>query len=156
MDQMTIFDMMFEEYKIDKPIRLIELFGGIGAQSKALENLGANFEHYRICEWAVPSILMYNEIHHDYLPKYGTDFSKNLTKDEVVEHLYKRGISLDYNNPAKIEQIKRLPEDKLRKIYNAIISTNNLVNVQETKGSDLGIRETDKYDYILTYSFPCQ
>lgn len=26
MEQLTIFDMMFEEYKINKPIRLIELF----------------------------------------------------------------------------------------------------------------------------------
>lgn len=156
MDQMTIFDMMFDEYKIDKPIRLIELFAGAGAQSKALENLGANFEHYHICEWAVPSILVYNEIHHKYLPKYGTDFCQNLTKEEVVEYLYKRGISLDYNNPAKIEQIKRMPEEKLRKIYNAIISTNNLVNVQETKGKDLEIVDTDKYIYLCTYSFPCQ
>ena len=32
---------------IAKPIRLIELFAGIGAQAKALETLGVPFEHYR-------------------------------------------------------------------------------------------------------------
>ena len=36
--------------KVTKPIRLIELFAGIGAQAKALKNLGADFERYRICE----------------------------------------------------------------------------------------------------------
>ena len=29
-----------EKLKIDKPIRLIELFAGIGSQAKALERLG--------------------------------------------------------------------------------------------------------------------
>jgi DNA (cytosine-5)-methyltransferase 1 len=39
-----------EKLKIDKPIRLIELFAGVGSQAKALSRLGANFEHYRVCE----------------------------------------------------------------------------------------------------------
>lgn len=29
-----------------KPVRLIELFGGIGSQAMALTRLGVNFEHY--------------------------------------------------------------------------------------------------------------
>lgn len=33
------FDSLKPTYKITKPIRLIELFAGIGAQAKALENL---------------------------------------------------------------------------------------------------------------------
>ena len=32
----------------DKTIRLIELSGGIGSQAQALQNIGANFEHYRL------------------------------------------------------------------------------------------------------------
>lgn len=70
--------------------------------------------------------------------------------------LYKKGVSSNYNEPMKYDQIKRMPEQKIRDVYNAIISTNNLVNVQTTKGADLGIVDTDKYEYILTYSFPCQ
>lgn len=35
----------------DKPIRLIELFGGIGSQAMALSKLGVNFEHYRLVEF---------------------------------------------------------------------------------------------------------
>ena len=49
--------------KITKPIRLIELFGGIGAQAKALENLGIQFEHYRICEFDKYAVKSYNAVH---------------------------------------------------------------------------------------------
>lgn len=60
--------------KIDKPIRLIELFAGIGSQAKALKRLGANFEHYRICEFDKYAIKSYNAIH-------GTNFeTSDITK----------------------------------------------------------------------------
>lgn len=55
-----------------------------------------------------------------------------------------------------LEQIKRLNEPQLRNIYNNIVATNNLVNIQKVKGEDLEIVDTDKYCYIMTYSFPCQ
>jgi DNA (cytosine-5)-methyltransferase 1 len=47
-------------------------------------------------------------------------------------------------------------EDKIRTVYNNIIATHNLVSVCGVSGKDLEIADTDKYDYILTYSFPCQ
>ena len=34
-----------------KPLRLIELFAGIGSQAKALKNLGVEFEHWYVCEF---------------------------------------------------------------------------------------------------------
>lgn len=59
---------------IDKPIRLIELFAGIGAQAKALENLCVAFEHYRICEFDKFAVKSYNAIH-------GTNFEpSDITK----------------------------------------------------------------------------
>ena len=85
-------------YKTTKPIRLIELFAGIGSQSKALERLGANFEHYMICEFDKYAVQSYNAIH-------STNFK-----------------------PTDITKIT---------------------------ADDLGITETDKYEYIMTYSFPC-
>ena len=84
--------------KITKPIRLIELFAGIGAQAKALENIGVEFEHYRICEFDKYAVASYNAVH-------GTEFT---TSDITKIH-----------------------------------------------AADLGIVETDKYEYIMTYSFPC-
>lgn len=90
--------LWFDNYKITKPVRLIELFAGIGAQAKALENLGVNFEHWKICEFDKYPVCSYNAIHH-------TNF---------------------------------LPSD-ITKIH----------------AEDLEIEDTDKYEYIMTYSFPC-
>ena len=52
-----------EPLKINNKIRLIELFGGIGAQAKALERIGADFEHYRLCEFDPYAVTSYNAIH---------------------------------------------------------------------------------------------
>lgn len=98
MRQIGMFDGN-QPLKIDKPIRLIELFAGIGAQAKALERLGVDFEHYRLCEFDTYALTSYNAIH-------GTNFKTS--------------------------------------------------DIRDVNGSDLGIVDTDKYDYILTYSFPCQ
>ena len=97
MEQMHLFDYIRKPFKIDKPIRLIELFGGIGSQAMALRNIGANFEHYKLVEFDPAPVKSYNAIH-------GTNFE-----------------------PTDITKIK---------------------------GGDLGITNTDKYTYIMTYSFP--
>lgn len=47
----------------DKPIRLIELFGGIGSQAMALIRLGVDFEHYRLVEFDKYPVASYNAIH---------------------------------------------------------------------------------------------
>ena len=50
--------------KIDKPVRLIELFAGIGSQAKALKNLGVPFETYKVVEFDKYALASYNAIHH--------------------------------------------------------------------------------------------
>lgn len=85
-----------------------------------------------------------------------TDYSKGLSKDELVEYLAKKGVSADWNKPMKLEQIKRLGEGSLREIYNNIQATHNLVDVSQVHGNDLEIIRPDQYTYIMTYSFPCQ
>lgn len=98
MNQISLFEGS-QPLKIKNPIRLIELFAGIGAQAKALENLCANFEHYRICEFDKYAVASYNAVH-------GTNFTTS--------------------------------------------------DIKVTMGGDLGITDTDKFTYIMTYSFPCQ
>lgn len=88
-----------KRFKINKPVRLIELFAGIGSQAKALKNLGVNFEHYRICEFDKYAVQSYNAVH-------GTNFQTS--------------------------------------------------DITKITANDLGIVDTDKYCYIMTYSFPCQ
>ena len=153
MNQLTIFDAIYPKCKITKPIRLIEFFAGYGSQALALKYLSVPFEHWKICEWAVKSIQAYKDIH--FTDKHLT-FNKDRTKKEMVDYLYKLGISSNYNEPMTKEQINRLSEEQLKTILENIAITHNLVNIQQVKGKDLEIVDTDEYDYILTYSFPCQ
>lgn len=95
--QLSLFGGM-TPFKIDKPIRIIELFGGISCQAQALLNLGIDFENYRYC-----------------------DFDKYACQS-----------------------------------HNEIMGTNDKPNdITKWKGEDLGVCNTDKYCYIMTYSFPC-
>ena len=153
MKQTTIFDLLYTPFKINKPIRLIELFGGYGSQALALKYLGVNYESYKLCEWAVKSIQAYKDIH---FADDNTDYSKDFTTDEIKEYLFNKGISSNYNEPMTKEQVNRLNEKQVRTIYNNIKATHNLVNIQQVKGNDLEIVDKDKYCYIMTYSFPCQ
>ena len=97
MNQMSFFEGG-TPLKIDKPIRLIELFAGIGAQAKSLENLGVEFEHYRICEFDKHAVASYNAVH-------GTEFQTS--------------------------------------------------DITQIHADDLGVVDTDRFTYIMTYSFPC-
>lgn len=146
-NQLDIFSMNCEQFKITKPIRLIECFAGYGSQALSLKYLGVPFEHHRICEWAVKSIQAYKDMHKT---DDNTDYSKDMSLDSVVDYLYTKGISSNYNEPMKREQIARLGQ-KARTIYNNIKATNNLVSVCNTKGEDLAITDTDKFTYLLTY-----
>lgn len=86
------------DYKIAKPVRLIELFAGIGSQAKALELLGVDFEHWKVCEF----------------------------------------------------------DDYAMKSYNAVHNTNfKTSDIQNLTASDLEIKDKDRYEYIMTYSYPC-
>lgn len=151
--QLDIFSTTLEKFKFTKPIRLIEFFAGYGSQSLALDYLGADYESFRICEWAVNSILAYKELH---FPDDKTDYSENLSDDEVKQQLLDYGISADYNKPMTKEQISRKSGEWARKVYNAIKSTHNLVDVSKVTGKSLTMRDRKRVQVLLTYSFPCQ
>lgn len=146
-----IFSVMFQKYEFNKPLRLIELFAGYGSQSLALDYLGVKYESYKICEWAIKSIQAYKDIHFN---NDTTDYSKDLSLEYLTKYLADIGISQNYNIPLTLTQVKRLGEKQIRNIYNNIKATHNLVNIMTCKGGDLEINDVDKYDYILTYSFP--
>ena len=66
-EQLSLFTCWKKEFKIKKPVRLIELFAGIGSQAMALKTLGVDFEHYRVVEFDKFAVKSYNAI-------CGTDF----------------------------------------------------------------------------------
>lgn len=149
--QMSFFDGS-QTFQNDKPIRLIELFAGYGSQALSLKYLGIPFEHYRISEWATKSIQAYKDIH---ATDDNNDYSKGMTVDEIRLWLTNK-ISANYNTPLTEQQINRLSEKQVRTIYNNMRATRNMGSITQATANDLAIEETDKYLYIMTYSFPCQ
>lgn len=63
-------------FKISKntPVRLIELFGGIGSQAMSLRDLGVNYEHHRYIEFDKHCVAAYNNI-------FGTQFQPTDIRD---------------------------------------------------------------------------
>lgn len=149
-EQLSLWEYIYPKKVIDKPIRLIEFFAGIGAQYKALKKLTDNVESWKICEWAYNSYCSYNAIH----IKDFKDYSQGLSKEELIAKV--RGTSLNYNDSLSDKQLSRKPIEWLRNAYNNCVATHNLINIMDVHGKDLEIVDTDKYEYILTYSFPCQ
>lgn len=147
-NQVNIFEMLYETYKITKPIRLITLFSGYDSQALALKYLGVKFEHYKTCEWAIKSIQALKDLHFE---NDNSDYSKELSTDDIKEYLFNKGISNNYNNSMSKEQVSRLNEKQLRTIYNNIKATHNLVNIQQVKGNDLCIKDTKEFTYLLTH-----
>lgn len=86
------------DFKIDKPLRLIELFAGYGSQALAFKRLGKEFEHHFVCEWDKYACMSYSAVHG-----------------------------------------KKIEPSDIRNIH----------------AYDLNIVDTDKYCYLMTYSFPC-
>ena len=108
MEQMTLWDFLYEKKKITKPIRLIEFFAGIGSQFKALKRLTDQVESWKICEWAYNSYCSYNAIH----IKDKTDYSQGLTKEQLIEKV--RGTSINYNEPLTDAQLNKKPLEWLK------------------------------------------
>ena len=151
--QMSLFDGN-QKFKIEKPIRLISLFSGYDSQALSLKYLGVPFTHYKTAEWAIKSIQALKDLHfHDD----NTDYSATLSDSEIIDFLDGR-ISANYNEPLTRQQIiKHVGGEKWRRqVYNNMLASHNLGSVTKIHAKDLEINDTDKYCYIMTYSFPCQ
>ena len=126
---------------------MVELFSGIGSQAEALNNIGAEYKIINTCEWNYHAMIAYALIHDMPIGNHPFDGDKN----DLVEYLLDMGVSNDGKNPVNKAGLLNLNEQTLNCIYNAIISTKNLVDISKVKGDTL----SDDID-IMTYSFPCQ
>ena len=98
MAQISIFDGS-KPFKIDKPVRLIELFAGIGSQAKALKRLGVDFESWYVCEFDKYAILSYNAIHNTQYPT--SDVTQITAKDLNIVDIDKYIYILTYSFPCQ-------------------------------------------------------
>lgn len=85
---MSLFSAMYEQLPLmKKPIKLIELFAGVGAQAMALRDCKIDFEHHKVVEFDKYAIASYNAIHHTNYPTIdindfsGEDLEINNTED---------------------------------------------------------------------------
>ena len=84
-EEYDLFSYTMPRFHIgDRPIRLIELFAGIGSQYAALKRIGANVESWKVVEWDKYAIASFNAIHGtDYEP---SDITKIHASDlEIVD-----------------------------------------------------------------------
>ena len=141
------------QYRIDKPILLVEEFSGYGATALALEYLGVKFKHWKTSEWQTDTIKAYHAIH---MPDDTNDYSEGMSKDDLVDFMDKFGISTDGKKPLTRQQIARKGENWLRDMYNSIKATHNVGSILNVHAEDLelGGDEREKNTVILTYSFP--
>lgn len=137
-------------YAIVKPtmLKVIETFSGIGAQAKALSNIGADFKIIGTADWDIHAIIAYDLIHHG---KQDLSRYENATREEMLEKLKKYTLSVDGKVASEWKNIKILNVEVLRRVCAAIDRTNNYVSVTDMNGALLPA-DMD----ALTYSFPCQ
>ncbi len=153
-EQINVFDLTRPVFRIDKPVRLIELFAGVGSQAMALRDLGADFENYRISEWEVNANRSYKAIHNlDDNVDYGKKFEKFKWLARV---LYEYGISVDGKTQLTLKEIRNRGEKWSKQTYNEFRANHNIGSIVNAHALDLRIVDTDKFCYIMTYSFPCQ
>lgn len=118
-------------------LRLFEAFSGIGAQAKALKNIGVDFESVGVAEVDGEAIKSYAAVHSD------TSNVKIPSVEEMQEYMERLNIPLD----KKGNRIK-LKGEQLEAVYRASVAIKNVGDISKVK-------EFPEMD-LFTYSFPCQ
>lgn len=127
---------------------IVELFSGIGSQAKALSNLDVTVNAVGTCEWDIHAFIAYDAIHNNTsIPQE----IENMTKEQILEKIKKYSLSNNGKEAMAFKTLKTYSDQVLKRIYAAIIKSNNFVDVSALSGNKL----SENID-ILTYSFPCQ
>lgn len=106
-----------------------------------------------MAEWFLPAIISYQAIHNCLDNQKIENLTYDKSKNEIIEYLSKKCISLNSKNPVSDNYWKRKKIDFLKKSYAA-------VRMSEEEGNIFDVRtlfeRTLKGIDLLTYSFPCQ
>lgn len=118
-------------------LRLFEAFSGIGAQAKALQNIGVDFESVGVAEVDGDAIKSYAAVHAD------TSNVAIPSEEEMQSYMEHLNIPLDKKGNRRI-----LKDTELEAVYRASVAIKNVGDISKMKN----FPAMD----LFTYSFPCQ
>lgn len=125
-------------------ITMIELFGGIGAQERALRQLNIPYEVTHYCDCDKDATLSYAAMRYDFEKEFSEyEFP---SQDKMIEYLQSKNLGYDFEN-GKHTITSRTPINKLRQYYLADKLSKNLGDISKV--------ERLPYANLVTYSFPC-
>jgi DNA (cytosine-5)-methyltransferase 1 len=136
--QMELFDLL-DKRLWRQPIRLIELFGGIGSQHKALSRLGVPISEHYLVEIDADATISYAAIHCDLHSHLNDEVP---SKEEMIAYLQ----PLNWWKNEKPLNLERY--GKLKELYLAQRLTNNLGDLNQ-------LDDLPQAD-LITWSTPCQ
>jgi DNA (cytosine-5)-methyltransferase 1 len=125
-------------------ITMIELFSGIGAQERALRQIGVPYEVIATCDCDKDAVLSYASMRNDF-EKELADYSFP-SAEKMIAELQAKNVGYDFKKN-KHTITTRLSDTKLKQYYLADKLSNNLGDISKV----------DKLPYadMVTYSFPC-
>ena len=130
---------------MENKITMIELFSGIGAQERALRQLGIPYEVINTCDCDKDAVLSYAAMRNDFANElYYYEFP---TQEQMIEELQEKNIGYDFQKSKHTITI-RTPIHKLKEYYLADKLSNNLGDISKV--------ERLPRANLVTYSSPCQ
>ena len=125
-------------------IKMIELFGGIGAQERALRQLGIPYEITHYCDCDKDATLSYAAMRWDLEKEM--EIFEFPSQDKMIEELQEKNLGYDFQK-GKHTITKKTPLSKLKQYYIADQLSKNLGDICKVKKLP--------YTDLATYSFPC-
>jgi DNA (cytosine-5)-methyltransferase 1 len=138
--QMELYDY-FDKQVWNKPLRLCELYGGIGSQHKALTNLGVEISEHYLVEVDINATISYAAIHCDLNSHLDDEVPSD---SDMIEYLRQ----FNFWSNEKPYDVAKLPKVKLKTLYLAQQLSNNLGDVYQ-------LDDLPPVD-LITWSTPCQ
>lgn len=123
---------------------MIELFSGIGAQERALRQLGVPYEVVHTCDCDSKAVLSYAAMRYNIEEE--TERFDFPSQEEMVAELQNKNLGYDFQK-SKHTITSRTPIDKLKQYYIADKLSKNLGDISKV--------ERLPYADIVTYSYPC-
>lgn len=128
-------------------LTMIELFSGIGAQVRGIQNTGLfDCKVLATSDIDKDAIVSYAAVHCG-LTQEMIDSYNYPSSDEMVKYLSERNIGYDPQKNKEYDWYKKRNSKDIKKYYLACVLSNNLGDISRIKSLP--------YADLLTYSFPC-